>query len=185
MVVGSQNLAPIERDDVSWSWIAAVRVVELVTAIYIWHRESGGHKRKSDAPLLGVLLQLVSRVPLYLLLSHHFLLSFKTLFQVLITDTCAASAALWVISKIEPKAATFFASPTADSPVKTATRSRLEMIFYAIGLSTTVNALYSYVDERVFMQDFIRKNVLQLEIPAYLSAMKPSFAFAMRAYTPI
>ena len=29
------------------------------------------------------------------------------------------------------------------------------------------------------MQDLIRKNVLLLEIPAYLSAMKPSFAYAM------
>lgn len=176
----AQNLAPIERNDVSWSWIAAVRVLDLVTYIYIWHRETGGHKHKTDAPLLGALLQSISRVPLYLLISHHFLLSTKTLGQVFITDIFAYSAALWIISKIEPKAPAFFKHPSSDAPIATATRDKLEMLAYALGLSTTVNALYSYIAERAFMQKLIRDNVLEHEIPAFLSAARPSFAYAMQ-----
>jgi len=176
----AQNLAPIERNDVSWSWIAAVRVLDLVTYIYIWHRETGGHKHKTDAPLLGALLQSISRVPLYLLISHHFLLSTKTLAQVFVTDIFAYSAALKVISWFEPKAPAFFKHPSSDAPIATATREKLEMLGYALGLSITVNALYSYIAERAFMQRLIRDNVLEHEIPAFLSASKPSFAYAMR-----
>jgi len=180
------NLAPIERDDISWQWIAATRLWDLTLAIYVWSRETGGHRTKTDAPLLGCLLSMLSRVPLYLVLSHHFLLSPKTLFQVLVTDLFASSAALYVISKVEPKHPAFFPSPLVTAPAVdtdptiAGSQSKSEMIGYAIAIGTSINALYSYIAERAFMQQWIRKNVLELQVPAYLSAMKPSFAHAMK-----
>lgn len=53
------------------------------------------------------------------------------------------------------------------------------MLFYAIGIATSANALYSYVAERLYLQDMIRKNVLEHSVPAYLSSLQPSMAEAM------
>ncbi|KAL7008752.1 hypothetical protein EMMF5_001498 [Cystobasidiomycetes sp. EMM_F5] len=176
----ARELAPIERDDVSYLYIVAIRLWDLTLAVYVWSRETNGHKRRADAPFLGVLLCLLARVPLYLLLSHHFLLSHKTLGQVLVTDIFASSAALWNISKIEPKAPAFFKSPSSESPIQSATRSRVEMAFYAIGISTFINALFGYISERMYLQSMIRNNVLDVQMPAYLSAAAPSFAEALK-----
>lgn len=155
-------------------------------AIYIWRREAGGHRARVDAPLLGVLLSLTSRVPLYLLLGHHFLLSSKTLFEILLTDSFAGAAAMLVISKMEPKRPSFYPGPEAHSSSSSSSifgllkdRTKAEMLFYAIGLSTLVTGLYSYIAERQFMQSLIRNNVLEHSIPAYLSALKPSFSEAI------
>jgi hypothetical protein len=176
----TQDLAPIERDDISWSYIAATRLFDLTMFITIWHRETGGHKRHVDAPLLGGLLATIERLPLYLLLSHFFLLSYKTLFQVLITDIFAASSAMYVISRLEPKRPSFFPAPYDNKLDVFATdRTKLETISYGIGLSTFINALYSYISERTFLGDFIRNNVQENEIPAYLSAHKPALAEAL------
>lgn len=154
-------------------------------AIYIWRREAGGHRARVDGPLLGVLLSLTSRVPLYLLLGHHFLLSGKTLFEILLTDSFAGAAAMYVISKMEPKRPSFYPGPGAGGRSSSSLvdllgdRTKAEMLFYAIGLSTLVTALYSYIAERHFMQALIRNNVLEHSIPAYLSALKPSFSEAI------
>jgi hypothetical protein len=150
-------------------------------AIYIWRREAGGHRARVDAPLLGILLSLTSRVPLYLLLGHHFLLSTKTLAQILLTDTFAGAAAMFVISKMEPKRPSFYPGPAGHSSLFGLLRdkSKAEMLFYALGLSTLLTALYSYIAERQFMQALIRSNVLEHSIPAYLSSLKPAFAEAI------
>lgn len=177
-----QNLAPIERDDISWSYIAATRLFDLAMFITLWRRETGGHRRHVDAPVLGGLLSAIERLPLYLLLSHFFLLGYKTLFQVLLTDIFSSSAAMYVISRMEPKRPSFFPTPTSRiSSIMDLfkDRTKLETISYGIGLSTLINALYSYISEHAFLGQFIRDNVMENEIPAYLSAMKPALAEAL------
>lgn len=174
-----KNLAPIERNDISWSYIAATRLFDLAMFITLWRRETGGHRRHVDAPILGGLLSSIERLPLYLLLSHFFLLSYKTLFQVLITDIFSSSAAMYVISRMEPKRPSFFPVPTSRiSSISDLfkDRTKLETISYGIGLSTLLNALYSYVSEHAFLGSFIRENVLENEIPAYLSSFKPALS---------
>lgn len=184
-----ENLGPLERSDISYGYILGVRLIDLVAAIYVWRREAGGHRARADAPLLGMLLSLVSRVPLYLLLSHHFLLSYKTLSQLLVTDVFASAVAMWIISQVEPKRTSFFrAPPGQNSPLgldvarirsSPAERSKLEMAFYALGTATLANALYSYIAERAYLTELIRRNVVETHIPAYLSALKPAAAEAM------
>lgn len=157
--------------------------------IIIWRRETGGHKRHVDAPVLGGLLSSIERLPLYLLLSHFFLLSYKTLFQVLITDIFSSASAMYVISRMEPKRPSFFPTPTSTissfsdlfnfNLSNETSRTKLETITYGIGLSTLINALYSYISEHAFLGQFIRDNVLENEIPAYLSAMKPALSEAL------
>ena len=187
----TQNLAPLERSDISYGYILGVRLIDLVAAIYVWRREAGGHRARADAPLLGMLLSLVSRVPLYLLLSHHFLLSYKTLSQLLVTDVFASAVAMWIISQVEPKRTSFFRAPPGHGPdslinldvarlrSSPAERSKLEMAFYAVGTATLANALYSYIAERAYLTELIRRNVVETHIPAYLSALKPAAAEAM------
>lgn len=179
----SKNLAPIERNDIAWSYIAATRLWDLALFIVIWRRETGGHRRRVDAPLLGAVLSSIERVPLYLLLSHFFLLGYKTLFQVFITDIFAASSAMYVISKLEPKKPSFYPSPASSETSSLfdvlKDRTKLETITYGIGLSTLINALYSYISEHAFLGQFIRDNVLENEIPAYLSSLKPALSEAL------
>lgn len=150
--------------------------------IVIWRRETGGHKRHVDAPILGGLLASIERLPLYLLLSHFFLLGYKTLFQVLLTDIFSSSSAMYVISRMEAKRPSFFPTPTSSLSSLSdlfKDRTKLETVSYGIGLSTLINALYSYVSEHAFLGEFIRNNVLENEIPAYLSAMKPALSEAL------
>lgn len=151
--------------------------------IALWRRETGGHRRHVDAPVLGGLLSSIERLPLYLLLSHFFLLSYKTLFQVLLTDIFSSSVAMYVISRMEPKRPSFFPVPTSRITSITdlfKDRTKLETITYGIGLSTLINALYSYISEHAFLGQFIRDNVLENEIPAYLSSMKPALHEALQ-----
>ena len=192
----ARELAPIERDgafptlsrqetltlcsiDISYLYIVGCRIWDLVLAIYVWSREAKGHKTRTDAPVLGALLCLLTRVPLYILLGHHFLLSAKTLSQILITDVFALAAAMWTISKIEPKAPAFFKTPATDDPIRNLDRSKGELAFYAVGITTLVNALYGYVSERLYLQRMIRDNVLDVQMPSYFSALNPSFAEAI------
>lgn len=67
---------------------------------------------------------------------------------------------------------------TASTAVSNNKRT-LEMLAYAVCLPTGMNAVYSYLAERVFMQDFIRNNVLVREMPAYLGGLGKGFSEIM------
>ena len=88
---------------------------------------------------------------------------------------------MYVISKMEPKRPSFYPGPAGRSSLfgLLQDKAKAEMLFYAIGLSTLLTGLYSYIAERQFMQAVLRSNVLEHSIPAYLSSLKPSFAEAI------
>jgi len=52
--------------------------------------------------LLGILLTLIGRPTLYQFFHHHFLLSTKTVSEVLLTDAAAGAAAMGVLSLLLP-----------------------------------------------------------------------------------
>jgi len=170
----SETLAPIERDDVSWLYIALTKAIDLAMAVWVYQSEGS----KFDAPLLGVLLTMIGRPTLYQFFHHHFLLSTKTMSEVLLTDATAGAAALFVLSSLLPSPATFRPQPVAWFK-RHLNFASFQSIGVALGLGALSSALIEFVSDRTFLHQTMKAGLLEHSIPSYFAASRPASAWAL------
>ena len=142
-----------------------------------------------------MLLTVISRPPLYLFAHHYFLLSSKTLYEVLSmgaprtlasiwqslsgwTDLFAYGAAAWAISQLQPRKPTFRRQPIHF--LRSLSSASLQSAGLAIVLGTLVSALVLFVTDRLGLQGVIRRGVEERAVPAFLAPSRYNFAFANR-----
>ncbi|GAA5872967.1 hypothetical protein JCM16303_006896 [Sporobolomyces ruberrimus] len=159
------NLAPIERDSVTWRWIFITRVWEMAVVSYVWKRVRGGLKR--EGALFGLVYALVSRSGLYMFEHSYFLLSSGAPLRLLLIDSLAFLVTLYFLPAFHPS------PPSARAPLGLLKRLELDPaliynIILAVGLSTTISAFGAYAIERSGGTAFVKANVWDVEIPAYL-----------------
>ncbi|GAA5935350.1 uncharacterized protein JCM15063_001007 [Sporobolomyces koalae] len=159
------NLAPIERDSVTWRWIFITRIWEMCLVSYVWKRVRGGLKR--EGALFGLVYALVSRSGLYMFEHSYFLLSSGAPLRLLLIDSLAFLVTLYWLPTFHPS------PPSARAPLGLLKRLELDPalfwnLFLAAGLSTFVSAFGSYAIERLGGSQFVKENVWDVEIPAYL-----------------
>ncbi|KAI5474146.1 hypothetical protein MNV49_004143, partial [Pseudohyphozyma bogoriensis] len=107
----ASTLGPVERESVKWSWILAVRALDLVQGIWVWSKVDGVTRK--DGVLFGALLAGISRVPLYLFEHNYFLLSTETTATLLVTDVVSLASAFALLPTLLPHSVPARAGPTA------------------------------------------------------------------------
>ncbi|GAA5946799.1 hypothetical protein JCM3765_002020 [Sporobolomyces pararoseus] len=159
------NLAPIERDSVTWRWIFITRIWEMSLVSYVWKRVRGGLKR--EGALFGLVYALVSRSGLYMFEHSYFLLSSGAPLRLLMIDCLAFLVTLYWLPTFHPS------PPSARAPLGILKRLELDPalvynLVFAVGLSTFVSAFGAYAIERSGGSAFVKANVWDVELPSYL-----------------
>ncbi|GAA6015869.1 hypothetical protein JCM11491_007219 [Sporobolomyces phaffii] len=159
------NLAPIERDSVTWRWIFITRIWETSLVSFVWKRVRGGLKR--EGALFGLVYALVSRSGLYMFEHSYFLLSSGAPLRLLLIDALAFLVTLYWLPTFHPS------PPSARAPLGLLKRLELDPalvynLIFAVGLSTFISAFGTYAIERLGGTAFVKANVWDVEIPAYL-----------------
>ncbi|GAA5909475.1 uncharacterized protein JCM6883_003958 [Sporobolomyces salmoneus] len=159
------NLAPIERDSVTWRWIFITRIWEMSLVSWVWKRVRGGLKK--EGALFGLVYALVSRSGLYMFEHSYFLISSGAPLRLLMIDCLAFLVTLYWLPTFHPS------PPSARAPLGLLKRLELDPalvynLVFAVGLSTFISAFGAYAIERSGGAAFVKANVWDVEVPAYL-----------------
>ncbi|GAA6060786.1 hypothetical protein JCM10212_005435 [Sporobolomyces blumeae] len=160
-----RTLAPVERDSVTWYWIVLTRVWEMCLVSFVWKRVRGGLKR--EGALFGIVYALVSRSGLYMFEHSYFLLSSGVPTTLLLIDCLAFLVTLSFLPTFHP------APPSARAPLGLLPRLQADPaliynLVLAVGVVTFSTAFGSYAIERLGGSQFVKENVWDVELPAWL-----------------